>query len=199
MLSLFDPLSWWLLGRKAMTNLDNVLKSGDSADKGTYSYGYGLPSGHIQFWELDHKEGKTPKNWCFQTVVLEKTPESPLDYKEIKPVNLRGNQHWILIGGTDVEAEAPAFWSSDANSWLIGKVPDAGKDWGWIKGEHQRWDGWMASPMQWTWTWANFGKLWGTGKLGVQQSMELQRITHKWAAGQQEARSHMLHGQKINK
>ena len=101
-----------------------------SANKGPYSQGYGLPSGHAWLWELDHKEGRTPKNWCFWTVVLEKTPESPLDSKEIKPVNLTGDQPWIFTGRTDAEAEVPIFWPSDANRWLIGKVPDAGKDWG---------------------------------------------------------------------
>ena len=86
-------------------------------------------SGHIWLWEMDRKEGRVPNNWCFQTVVLEKIPESLLDSKEIKPVNFKGNQPWILIGRTDAEAETVVFWSSDANSWLIGKVPDAGKDW----------------------------------------------------------------------
>ena len=95
-----------------------------------YSQGYGLPSGHVWLWELDHKEGRMPKNWCLQTVVLEKTPESPLDSKEIKAVNLKGNQPWKLIGRTDADAEALVFWSSDVNRWVVGKVPDAGKDWG---------------------------------------------------------------------
>ena len=95
------------------------------ADKGPNSQDYCLPIGHIWLWELDHEEGRTPKNWCLQTMVLENTPESPLDSK-ITPVNLKGNQPWILIGRSD--AEAPEFWSSYTNSWLIGKVPDAGKD-----------------------------------------------------------------------
>ena len=99
-----------------------------SADKGLYSQGYGLPSGHIRLWELDHKEGRTPENWCFQTVVLEKTPESPLDSKGIELVNLKGDQPWIFTGRTDAEAEAPVFWSCDANWQLIGKDPDAWKD-----------------------------------------------------------------------
>ena len=94
-----------------------------------YSRGYGLPNGHIGLWELDHKEGRVWKNWCFWTVVLEKTPESPLGCKT-KPVSLKGNQPCILMGRTDAEAEAPVFWSPDANSWLIGKVADPGKDWG---------------------------------------------------------------------
>ena len=81
----------------------------------------------LQMWELDHKEGWAVKNWCFQTVVLEKTLENPLDHEEIKPVNPKGNQPWIFIGRTD--AEIPVLWPSDAKSWLIGKDPDAGKDW----------------------------------------------------------------------
>jgi len=80
-------------------------------------------------WELDHKERWAPKNWCFQIVVLEKTLESPLVYKEIKPVNPKGNQSWIFIGRTDAEAEAPILWPSDVRNWLIEKDPDAGKDW----------------------------------------------------------------------
>ena len=81
----------------------------------------------MQLWEPDCKEGRAPNNWCLQTVVLGKTPESPLDSREIKPVNLKGNQPWIHFGRTNAEAEAPVFWSTDANSWLIRKVPDAGK------------------------------------------------------------------------
>ena len=121
-----------LLGRKAMTNLDSALKSKDInhfADKGLYSQGYDLSSSHVQMWELDHKAGRAPKNWCFWTVVLKKTCESPLDSKEIKPVNLKVNQPWILIGRIDAEAEEPILWSSDLKSWLIGKDPDSGKDW----------------------------------------------------------------------
>ena len=80
-------------------------------------------------WELDYKESWVQKNWCFWTVVLEKTLESPLDYKEIQPVHPKGNQSWLFIGRTDVEAETPKLWTPDAKSWLIGKVPDARKDW----------------------------------------------------------------------
>ena len=91
---------------------------------------YGIPSVHIWLWKLDCKEGREPKNWCLRTMVLEKTSESPMDSKQIKPVNLKGNQPWILVGRTDAEVETPVFWSSDGNSWLIGKVSDGGKDWG---------------------------------------------------------------------
>ena len=79
-------------------------------------------------WELDYKESWAPKNWCFWTVVLEKTVESPLDFKEIKPVNAKGSQSWIFIGGTDAEAETPILRPPDAKNWLVGKDPDAGKD-----------------------------------------------------------------------
>ena len=117
-----------------MTNLDSMLKSRHySADKSPYSQGYGLPSGHVWMWELDLKEGRMPKNLCPWPVVLEKTPESPLDSKEIKPVNLKGDQPWIFTGGTDAKAETQVLWSSDVNRWLIGIVSDAEKGWG-----HQR-------------------------------------------------------------
>ena len=80
-------------------------------------------------WELDHKQGWAPKNWCFQTVVLEKTIQSPLDSNEIKPVNIKGNQPWIVIGRIDAEAEAPILWPPDVKNWFTGRDPDAGKDW----------------------------------------------------------------------
>ena len=104
------------------------------ANKGPYSQSYGFSSNHIWIWELDHKEGWVPKKWFFQTVVLEKTLENPLESKEIKPVNPKGNQPWICTGRTDAEAQAPKFWPSYVKSWLIGKDPDAGKGWGQEKG-----------------------------------------------------------------
>ena len=114
-----------------MTNLDSVLKSRDiTLLKKVHTVKAMLLSGHI--W-LDCKEGRMPKNWCLQTVLLEKPPESPLDSKEIKPVNLKGNQPWIVTGRTDAKAEAPVFWSSDTNRQLFGKVHDAG-----IKGRRRR-------------------------------------------------------------
>ena len=97
--------------------------------KGPSSQGYGFSSGDVWMVELDYKESRMPKNWCFWTVVLEKTLESPLDC-QIKPVNPKGNQSWIFIGRTDTEAETPLLWPPDAKSWLIWKDPDAGKDWG---------------------------------------------------------------------
>ena len=91
---------------------------------------YGFSSNHVWMWELDHKESWAPKNWCFWTVVLEKTLESPLDCKEIQPVHPQGNQSWIFIGRTDAETESPILWLPDVKNWLIRKDPDAGKDWG---------------------------------------------------------------------
>ena len=131
-------------------------------------------------WELDHKEGWVLKNGCFQTVVLEKTLESPLDSKEIKPFNLKGNKPWIFIGRTDAEAEGPIFWPPDALSWLIGK------DWCWERlkaggeGDDRGWDDWMASLTWCTWLWASSRSWWWTGKPDVLQSLGSQRVGHGW-------------------
>ena len=113
------------------------------ANKGPSSQSYGSSSNNVWMWELDCEEGWVPKNWCFWTVVLEKTLESPLDCKEIKPVNPKGNQPWILIGRTDAEAEAPILWPPDVKRWLIRKDPDAGKDWRHEKRWGQQWTRWL--------------------------------------------------------
>ena len=118
------------------------------ANKGLYSQSYGFSSGHVWMRKLDLKEHWVPKNWCFWTVMLEKTSESPLDCKEIKLVNPKGNQSWIFIGRTDAEAEAPILWPPHVKSWLIGKDPDAGKDWGQeekgtTEDEMARWHHWL--------------------------------------------------------
>ena len=117
-----------LLGRNAMTNLDSILKIRDITlpRKVHYSQSYSFSRSHVWMWELDHKEGWALKNWCFRIVVLEKTLENPLDSKEMKPGNPKGNQPWIFIGRTNVGA--PILWSSDTKNWLIRKDPDAGKD-----------------------------------------------------------------------
>ena len=145
-----------LLGRKAMTNLKSILRSRDIAfpTKVCLVKAMVFP---VWMWELDHKESWAPKNWCFWTVVLEKTLESPLDFKEIKPVNPKGNQSWIFTGKTDAEAEAPILWPPEAKNRFIGK------DWCWerLKGKEEGsrgWDGWMASLTQWTWVWASSGR-----------------------------------------
>ena len=127
-----------LLGRKAMSNLDSIFQPRQSikkqkhyfANKGPPSQSFGFSSSQVWMWELDYKESWSLKNWCFWTVVLEKTLESPLDCKEIQPVHPKGNQSWIFIGRTDAEAEAPILWPPDVKNWLIGKDSDAGRGWG---------------------------------------------------------------------
>ena len=145
---------------------------------------YGFSSGHVWMWELDCEEGRAPKNWCFWTVVLEKTLESPLDCMEIQSVHPKGDQSWVFIGRTDVAAETPILWPPHAKSWLIWKDPDAGKDWGQEeKGTTEDgiiWDGWMTSPTQWTWVWVNSRNWWWTGRPGVLWFMGLQRFRHDW-------------------
>ena len=172
-----------------MTNLDSVLKSKDiTLPMSVHGQGYGLCSSHVQMWEQDHKEGWAPKNWCFQTVVLEKTLESPLDSKEIKSVNLKGNQPWILIGRTDNgswRSNTLATWYEEPTHWK--------RPWCWERlwagGEgDDRWDGWMASPVQWIWTWVNSGRWRGTGKPGVPQSLGSRRVKQDLETEQQQQR-----------
>ena len=140
-----------LLGRKVMTNLDSILKSGNiilSTKVHLVKHGYGFSSSHVWIWELDSKESWALKNWCIWTVVLEKTLDSPLDCKEIQPVHPKGDQSWVFIGSTNVEAEALILWPPDVKSWLIWKDPDAGKDWrqeekGTTEDEMAGWHHWL--------------------------------------------------------
>ena len=115
--------------------------------------------------------------WCWRRLF-----ESPLDCRKIKPVNPKRNQSWIFFGRTDAGAEAPILWPSDAKNGLTGKDPDVGKDWRQEeKGTTESWDGWMASPTQWTWVWASSRSRWWTGKPGMLQSMGSQKVRHNWA------------------
>ena len=144
-------------------------------NKGPSSQSYGFSSGHVWVWELDCEESWVPKNWCFWTVVLEKTLESPLGCKEVKPVSLK------FTGRTDAEAEAPILWLPDVKSWLR-KRP-----WCWERlkaggeGDDRGWDGWMASLTWWTWVWVSSGSWWWTGRPGVLRFMGSQRVGHDWA------------------
>ena len=137
-----------LLGRKSYDQPRQHIKKQRHyfANKGPPSQSCGFSSSHVWMWELDYKESWVLKNWCFWTVVLEKTLESPLDCKEMQPVHPKGNQSWIFIGRTHVEAETPIFWLPDVKRWLIWKDPDAGKDWRWeekmIEDEMVGWHHW---------------------------------------------------------
>ena len=136
-------------------------------------------------WELDGEESWVLKNWCFWTVVLEKTLESPLNCKKIQPVHHKGRQSWVFIGSTDAESE---IWPLHIKSWLIRKDPDVGRDWGqeekggaWGEGDSRGWDGWMASQTRWTWVWVNSGSWWWTERPGVLRFMGSKRVGHDCA------------------
>ena len=152
------------------------------ANKGPSSQGSGFSSSHVWMWELDCEESWAPKNWCFWTVVLEKTLEIPLDCKEIQPVHSEGDQPWDFFGRNDAKAETPILWPPHMKSWLIGKDSDAGRDWEGGEGDDRGWDGWMASPTWWTWVWVNSRSWWWTGSPGVLRFMGLQRVGHDWAS-----------------
>ena len=145
-------------------------------NKGPSSQSYGFSNSHVWMWELDYKESWVLKNWCFWTLVLEKTHGSPLDHKEIQPVNPKGNQSWIFIGRTDAKAETPILWPPDAKKrpWCWERLKRGGE------GDDRGWDGWIASPTQWTWVWVNSRSWWWTGRPGVLQSMRSQRVRHNW-------------------
>ena len=145
------------------------------ANKGLSSLSYGFSSSHVWMWDLNHKEGWALKNWCFQTIVLEKTLESPLDSKEIKPVNLKGNQYsWErLMLKLKLQFFGHLMQRTDSQRLKVG-----------AEGDDRGWDGWMASPTQWTWIWASSGRWWRTGKPGVLQSMGSQKVGHEWVTEQ---------------
>ena len=171
------------------------------------SQSYGFSISHVWMWELDHKQGWALKSWCFWTVVLERTFESPLNYKEIQPVHSKLNQSWIFIGRTDAEAEASVVCLLMQRADSLEKTLMLGKIEGRRRRDHQRmrwldgiadsvdmslsrlqdmvkdkgWDGWMASPTQWTWVWASSRTWWRTEEPGVLHSMGSQRVGHNWA------------------
>ena len=166
-----------LLGRKVMTNLDSILKNRDITLPTNVCLVKAMVFIVVLYGcELDYKERWVPTNRCFWTVVLEKTLESPLDCKEIHPVHSKGNQSWIFIGRTDVEAETPVHWPPDVKNWLIWKDPDTGKDRRQEEKGRQRmrWLDGITDSMDLSLSW------WWTGRPGVLQSMGLQRVGHYW-------------------
>ena len=147
------------------------------ANKDPSSQGYGFSCGHVWMWELDCEGGWAPKNWCFWTVVLEKTLESPLGCKEIQPVHSKGDQPWDFFGRNDAKAETPVLWPPHAKSWLIGKDPDAGRNWrqeekGTTEDEMAGWHHWLDGHESGSWWW--------TGRPGVLQFIGSQRVWHGW-------------------
>ena len=167
-----------LLGRKTVTNLDSILKSRDITlpTKVRLVKAMVFPVVMYGMWELDCEESWAPKNWCFWTVVLEKSLESPLDCKEIQPVHSEGNQLWDFFGRNDAKAETPVLWPPHAELthwkrlWCWEGLGAGGE------GDDRGWDGWMASPTRWAWVWVNSGSWRWTGSPGVLQSMRLQRV-----------------------
>ena len=154
-------------------------------NKSLYSQSYGFSSSHVWMWELDYTESWVPKNWCFWTVVLEKTLESGLDCKEIQPVIPKGNQSWIFIGRTDAETETLMLWhlirriDSLEKTLMLGKIEGRRRR-GW---QRMSWLDELASLTQWTWVWTNSRSWWWTGRPGVLQSVGSQRVGHNWATG----------------
>ena len=148
------------------------------ANKCPSSQSYGLSSSHVWMWELDYKESWVPKNWYFWIVVLEKTLESPLDNKEIKPVHPKGDQSWICIGRTDAEAETPILWPPDVKNWLIWRPWCCERLKAGGEGVDRGWDGSMASPTKWPWVWVNSRSGWWTGsQIWLSDWTELNWIT----------------------
>ena len=152
-----------------------------SANKSPSSQGNGFSSSHVWMWELDYKESWVPKNWCFWTVVLEKTLESPLDCKEIQPVHPKGDQSWVHW------KDWCWSWNSNTLATWFQELTHLKRPWCWERlkageeGDDRGWDSWMALPTQWTWVWVSSGSWWWTGKPGVLQSMGSQGVRHDWA------------------
>ena len=154
------------------------------ADKDPSSQSHGFSNSHVWMWELNHKESWAPKNWCFWTVLLEKTVESPLDCKEIQPVNPKEISPEYPLEGLMLKLKLQYFghWCEELIYWK--------RPWCWERlkvggeGDDRGWDSWMASPTQWTWVWANSGSWWWTGKSGVLKFMGLQKVGHDWTTEQ---------------
>ena len=172
-----------LLERKAVINLDSILKSRHITLPTNVHLVKAMvfPVAMCGYESWTIKKAECRRTDAFE-LWWEETLESPLDWKEIQPVHPKGSQSWIFTGRTDAEAEKPILWPPDLKNCLFGKDPDAGKDWrpgG--EGDDRGWDGWMSSPTQWTWVWVNSRSWWWTERTGMQQFMGLQRVGHNWA------------------
>ena len=149
-------------------------------NKGPSSQGYDFSSGHVWMWELDYKESWVPRNWCFWTVVLEKTLESSLDCKEIQPVHSEGDHPWDFFERNDAKAETPVLWPPHV------KMTHWKRLWCWEglgargEGDDRGWDGWMASLTRWRWVWVNSGSWWWIGSPGVLRFIGSQKVGHNW-------------------
>ena len=168
-----------------MTNLDSILKS--NVNKDPSSQGYGFSSSHVWMWELDCEESWAPKNWCFWTVMLEKTLESPLDCKENQPVHSKRDQSWVFFGRNDAKVETPVFWPPHVKNWLIGKDSDAGRDWGhkekWMtEDEMAGWHHWVDGyESEWTPGVANGqGGLVCCDSWGCKESDTIEQLNWTW-------------------
>ena len=151
------------------------------ANKGPSSQIYGFSSSHEWMWELNHKESRAPKNWCFWNVLLEETLARPLEYEEIQPVHPKGDQSWVFIGRTDGEAETPVLRPSDLKNWLLEKTLSRERLKVGGEGDDRGWDGWMASPTWWIWAWVSSGNWWWSGRLERAAVHGLQRVGYNWA------------------
>ena len=165
-----------------MTNLDSILKSRDITLPRKVRLVKAMVFPVVMYGCESWTEKKAEcqkidafELWCWRILL------NPLDCREIQPVHPKWDQSWVFIGRTDAEAETPILWSPHAESWLIGKNPDAGRDWGRREGDDRGWDGWMASLTRWAWVWADSGSWWWTGRPGVLQFMRSQRVGHDWA------------------
>ena len=164
-----------------MTNVDSILKSRHYfSKKGLSVQGYGFSSGHVWTWELDYKEGWMPKNWCFWTMVLEKSLERVPWTARRSSQSMLKEIIWIFIGRTDAETETPILWPPDGKNWLTRKAPDAGKDWRQEQKGLTKWNVWMASLTRWTSVLVSSRSWWWTGRPCVLQSTGLQRVRHDW-------------------
>ena len=171
-----------LLGRKVTTNLDSILKSRDITLPTKVHLVKAMLFPVVMYgcesWTV--KKAEHWRSMLLNCGVGEDSWES-LGLQEIQPLHPKGDQSWVFIGGNDAKAETPILWPPHAKSWLIGKDPDAGRDWGQEeKGDNRGWDGWMASPTQWTWVWVNSGSWWWTGRPGMLRFLGSQRVRHNW-------------------